>query len=242
MNEVSQDDAVLLADVPALDFARPANEQIAGALRAAILSMRLAPGQMIPEAGIARLFGASRTPVREALALLRDEGLIVTWPSRGTFVSRLSVGQIRGAQFLREALELSVADRLCRDGLAETARAALTANIDDQRRAIAQGDVGGFQLADDRFHALLAEATDLDRIGAVLTREKAVLDRLRFLSLQDADHRARLLADHEEILAAVLAGDAPAATARLRAHLRRVLEALDTLVAANRGYFDTGAN
>ena len=72
--------------VPSLDFSRPANEQIAAAVKSAILSMRLVPGQMISENEIGQMFGASRTPVREAFAQLREESLIVTWPSRGTFV------------------------------------------------------------------------------------------------------------------------------------------------------------
>lgn len=238
MNRKADLDAPPLADMPPLDFARPANEQIAAALRAAILTMRLPPGRIIPEIEVGQMFGASRTPVREAFAQLREEGLIVTWPSRGTFVSRLSVDQIRGAQFLREALEVAVVKRLCAESLTAEAGASLAENLAGQRRAVEVGDKDGFRALDDRFHTALVEATGLARIGTVLAREKAVLDRLRVLSLDDAAHRARLLGDHESIIAAIEARQTTEASAAMRRHLRRVLDTLSDLVAANRDYFE----
>ena len=96
-------DASSLAVTP-LDMSRPEAEQIASALKTAILNMQIAPGAMISENEVGQVFGASRTPVREAFAQLRDDGLILTWPSRGNYVSRLSENQIRGAQFLREEI------------------------------------------------------------------------------------------------------------------------------------------
>ncbi|HCD85383.1 MAG TPA: GntR family transcriptional regulator, partial [Agrobacterium sp.] len=89
-----------------LDLNRPAVDQIYAALKGAILARQLAPGQAVSENDIGQLFNSSRTPVREALSRLRDDGLIVTLPSRGTYVSKLSEQQIRSAQFIREALEV----------------------------------------------------------------------------------------------------------------------------------------
>ena len=224
--------------VASLDLSRPAAEQIASALKAAILNTSLAPGSLISENEVGQLFGASRTPVREAFAQLRDDGLIVTWPSRGTYVSRLSEQQIRSAQFLREALEVAVVERLCAKGLAPEALAALDGNLAQQRAAVAQGDKLGFQALDDRFHALLAEATGFDRIGGLLIREKAALDRLRVLSLNNADHMTRLLVEHEGILDAVRNGYSGQALDRMRRHLRTVLKTLSSLIEANRDFFD----
>src|SRR6478609_3261334 len=87
-----------------LDFNRPVVDQIYSALKSAILSRELFPGQAVSENEIGQSFNSSRTPVREALSRLRDDGLIVTLPSRGTYVSRLSDKNIRSAQFIREAL------------------------------------------------------------------------------------------------------------------------------------------
>lgn len=224
--------------LPPLDLDRPAAAQIYGALKAAILDMTLPPGSRIPETEIGARVGASRTPVREAFGQLRDDGLIVTWPSRGTYVTRLSADRVRSAQFLREALEVAVMERLAEAGLRPEDRARVVATLEDQERAVTAGDRAGFQSADDRFHAALADATALDRVKTLLVREKAALDRLRVLSLTDADHMARLLQDHRGILAALDARDPGRAVAATRAHLRRVLGTLSTLAAAHGDYFD----
>lgn len=238
MNKKSPVIDVSAFPVTTLDLSRPAAEQISLALRTAILSTSLAPGTLISENEIGQLFGASRTPVREAFAQLRDEGLIVTWPSRGTYVSKLSERQIRSAQFLREALEVAVVERLCETGLPASALAALQDNLARQRAAVAANDKAAFQSLDDRFHALLAEATGFDRIGGLLIREKAALDRLRVLSLNDAEHMTRLLAEHEGILEAVRNGYSGQALDRMRRHLRTVLKTLSGLIEANREFFD----
>jgi DNA-binding GntR family transcriptional regulator len=230
-------DASALPVAP-LDLSRPAAEQIAASLKSAILSMTLEPGQMISENEVGQLFGASRTPVREAFAQLRDDGLLLTWPSRGTYVARLSERQIRGAQFLREALEVAVVERLCADGLPEDARAELARNLKQQHAAVAEDDKAAFQALDDQFHAILARATGYDRIGGLLLREKATLDRLRVLSLNDTAHMEKLLAEHEAILESVQAGYSGQALDRMRRHLRNVLRTLSGLIDENRDYFD----
>src|SRR6478736_729285 len=77
------------------------------ALRDAIIATELEPGRQISENESADKLGVSRTPVREALARLRDDQLVQIVPQLGTFVSRISVAGVDDAQFLREALECS---------------------------------------------------------------------------------------------------------------------------------------
>src|SRR3954454_20202107 len=77
------------------------------ALRNAIVTTELEPGQQISENEIADKLGVSRTPVREALARLRDDQLVQIVPQTGTFVAPISVSGVDDAQFLREALECS---------------------------------------------------------------------------------------------------------------------------------------
>ncbi|KJZ17952.1 hypothetical protein TW80_16535 [Loktanella sp. S4079] len=220
-----------------IDTTRPATDQIAAELRAAILSMRLAPGQMLSENEVGQVFASSRTPVREAFAKLREDGLIETRPSRGTFVSMLSESQAKGAQFLRESLETGIAMRLCQDGLPDASRAALAENLSLQRAANDADDKVAFQHLDDQFHMLLADATGYDRLSAVLTREKISLDRLRVLSLDYTSRMSQLLAEHEGIFAAIQAQDAAQAVALTQHHVRSVLDVLSRLVADHQEYF-----
>src|ERR687894_38551 len=74
-------------------------------MRDAIVRVDLAPGQRLSENELAGQLGVSRTPVREALARLRDERLVAVVPQLGTFVTRISTGAVGDAQFVREALE-----------------------------------------------------------------------------------------------------------------------------------------
>lgn len=225
------------SDGAVLDFARPADEQIASALKSAILAMELPPGQLISEKEIGRRFGASRTPVRAAFALLREEGLLTTWPSRGTFVTNLSLKEIKAAQFLREAIETTVVQQLCAGGLADEHKKRLAENLEQQQKAIHCSDATTFQKLDDDFHTLFVEATGYDRIGAALSREKAVLDRLRSLSLTSDGVLEQLRADHVAIFEAVCQKNVELAVAKLQAHVRLALQTLSELVERNQGLF-----
>ncbi|WKL23002.1 GntR family transcriptional regulator [Agrobacterium tumefaciens] len=221
-----------------LDLNRPAVDQIYAALKGAILARQLAPGQAVSENDIGQLFNSSRTPVREALSRLRDDGLIVTLPSRGTYVSKLSEQQIRSAQFIREALEVAAIRRLCQMDLSTRAMRDIEQALAAQRQAIVDGDRKAFRLHDDQFHSALAAATGLDRLEILLMREKAALDRLRVLAITDEAHMARLLSEHEAVYDAVKARDEERAVEWLRQHLRRVLGILSQIYEAHREYFD----
>lgn len=225
-------------DAPKLDLARPAAEQIHQALHRGILDCTLPPGARVSENEVAARFGTSRTPVREAFTRLRDDGLILTLPSRGSFIARLSKSEIRGAQFLREAIECAVVAHLCTTGLTQEDDVEIQAALNAQERALAREDTLAFQDADDRFHAGLAAASGMARVAPVLGREKAALDRLRVLSLSEPAHRESLLADHAAVLTAIRDRRTEAAVTAMRSHLRRVLGTLAAMIADHGEYFD----
>ncbi len=224
--------------LPRLDMARPAGGQIFAALKAAILRMELPPGCALSEAELGQCFGASRTPVREALAQLRDAGLVTTLPSRGNFVTRLNAQKIREARFLREALEVANVTRIAEIGLNPAVEAELREGLSAQRKAIEDADDMTFQQLDDSFHLDIARATGYPRSAHVLEHEKMQLDRLRVLSLRERDHLETLHTQHCAIFEALRAGDPDRAAAATRDHLRSVLYLLDALTALHAEYFD----
>ena len=87
------------------------------------MSLRLKPGERIADAQLAQELGVSRTPVREAILQLADEGLVDVVPQHGTFVAPISLEAVREAQFVREALEVAalreVVERITGAELAE---------------------------------------------------------------------------------------------------------------------------
>lgn len=223
---------------PSLNLERSTADQIYQALKAAILATKLPPGCLISEQEIGLRFGASRTPVREAFQRLRGEGLIVTLPSRGNFVSRLSEHRIREAQYIREALELANVRRLCEAVLSEKIADALHETLAAQEQAIAEGDDVRFQEQDDLFHALIARASGYERAESLLFQEKSSLDRLRVFSLHEAHHTTRLLGEHRRVLAAILRQDSTEAEHAMRHHLRSILDFLSGLISENHELFD----
>lgn len=222
-----------------VDLASPPAAQIFAQLKAAILTMTLAPGQALSELEIGARLGVSRTPVREALAQLRAIELVTTRPSRGTYVTMLNEAKIREAQYLREALELATVRTLCADGLPAASRTALLQNLAAQKQAIAETARTAFHGLDDTFHFLLAKATGFPRAAAVLAQEKTQLDRLRVLSLQDTAHFAGLYDEHHQIFDAIDRQDKNAALAAAVPHLRSVLTALSDCAQEHAAYFDT---
>ena len=77
------------------------------ALEEDIVAGRLRPGQRLDEAGLAERFGVSRTPIREALLKLAEEGLVDIYPQHGSFVAPIRLTDVYDAQFVRESLECS---------------------------------------------------------------------------------------------------------------------------------------
>ncbi len=202
---------------------RPVNARaIHAVLRQDIVSLRLPPGARLSENELAERFGTSRAPVREALIRLVEDGLIEVRPQRGSFVTRISLAAMESSRFVREALEVAIIRQAAALGISAAAQAQIEAAI------LAQIDTHGaperFTQLDDLFHRGFAEAAGLAAVWAIVEREKAQFDRVRFLSLPSTTPVEVLVAQHRAILAAVLAGDPAAAERTMRAHLTEVLK------------------
>jgi DNA-binding GntR family transcriptional regulator len=200
-------------------------------IRQDIIVLRLRPGTRVSENELARRFGTSRTPVREALFRLVDEGLIAVLPQRGTFITPISLLAVRRARFVREAMEVAILRRAALQGLSPQSRKDAERAIVDQENAREKPEF--FTRADDAFHRAFADGIDVGNIWAVLEREKAQFDRLRFLSLPNVTPVTTLISQHKAILTAVLDGDVAAAERTAREHLSEVLKVSDTLVATH---------
>jgi DNA-binding GntR family transcriptional regulator len=208
-------------------------------LREAIVSLRLAPGHPISENELAAELGVSRTPVREAIIRLAGEGLVEVYPQRGSVVSRISVRDVREAQFIREALERAALPHAV-GRLGPATAAALDEILAEQRSAHAAGDVARFLAADEALHRALTEIGGHHRLWTVIGAAQGHLDRVRWLSLPTPDHVGELLDQHAAIVAALAHGDLATADALLTTHLRLVLDGLEALADQHPHLFETG--
>src|SRR5436190_22800711 len=124
----------------------PSVRAIHARLRHEIITLHLRPRTRLSENELALRFGTSRAPVREALIRLADEGFIDILPQRGSFVSRISIGAMRRARFVREAIEISVVRQAATDGLSKAVRADIDRALADQ--IAARDDAEKFTIAD----------------------------------------------------------------------------------------------
>jgi len=200
-------------------------------IRNDIIVLRLRPGTRVSENELARRFGISRTPVREALLKLVDEGLVDVWPQRGTFITHISLQAVRRARFVREAMEVAILRRAAEKGLSRASLQAVDAAIAVQEES--RDNPERFTNADDAFHRAFADGIDVGNVWPVLEREKAQFDRIRFLSLPNVTPVDTLITQHKAMLAAVRKGDIAAAEQATREHLSEVLKVSETLAATH---------
>jgi DNA-binding GntR family transcriptional regulator len=213
-----------------------ARDQAYAVLRSAIVGAELEPGRRLSENQLAELIGVSRTPVRDALARLRDERLVAIVPQLGTFVTYIDEDAVADAHFVREALEVGavriVAERVDGGGLR-----ALDESLAAQERAVAADDAEAFARLDDHFHHLLCDLSGREVAWRLSERTRGQLDRVRLLSLPEPGYRDQMLAEHRAVVAAVADHDARRAERELRHHLRMVLSHLPAIREAHPEFF-----
>jgi DNA-binding GntR family transcriptional regulator len=189
------------------------------ALRAAIITGELAPGEVHSARELARTFGVSATPIREALLELARERLVEPAQNKGFRIVEVSDRDLREIVQLRVLVEIpavgEVAGMLDNDMVAELA--ALSAEIET---CAEQGDLGGFLDADRRFHIRLVEPLGNSRLLELLGTWR---DQTRLYGLTRLVQEHSLLAtarEHKEILNAVAKGQRREAEELMRRHLR----------------------
>lgn len=202
-------------------------------LREAITTAHLVPGRRLSENELAGQLGVSRTPIREALALLREERLVAIVPQLGTFVTRVSPAAVADAAFVREALECS-AVRLAAALVDVVTLAGLQANLAAQEHA----DPAAFNGLDDDLHRTLCEASGHSIAWVLAHRANGQLDRIRRLSLPEPAYLSEMVAEHHDVVAAVARRDPDGAERAMRHHLRMVPSLLPALRERHPDYFE----
>jgi DNA-binding GntR family transcriptional regulator len=148
-----------------------ASGRIAGALREEILGGRYLPGERIRQEDIAARYGASRIPVREALAMLTAEGLVTLVANAGAWVTRLSAAECAEVYLIRERLEplllrmsLPLLDEAAIDRMGELATEM------EEAAGGGNSDVDAFLRADREFHLVSYRAADAGETGRIIHR------------------------------------------------------------------------
>lgn len=203
--------------------------QVYAVLREHIVKAHFLPGTALSEKRLAEELGVSRTPVREALIRLAEDGLVNIVPQSGTYVSPIDVAAVYDSQLIREALECATVFAAARKARPEEAD-HLWHILAEQKRHLAAGDHEGFIAADDALHARLIEISGHKGVARTVQGAKLHLDRIRYIAGEDSPHIHVVIGQHEDIIDRVVHHDGRGARRAMRVHLRLVFEKLDRLL------------
>jgi len=213
-----------------------ASSRIYSELRSELVTMRRRPGEAVSESEIALSYGVSRTPVREAILKLSDEGLLDVFPQSGIFVSRIPLAALPEAIIIRKALEETTA-RLAAERATTSQILQLRSILERQREADEAGDRAAFHRADELFHATIADVARHPGIWTLILHVKVHVDRYRQLTLPVSGRMTQVIAEHEPILAAIEARDPQRAGMAMERHLDRLLRDISETQHTNPEFF-----
>ena len=187
-------------------------------VRDAVLSGALPAGSILAEATIAEQMGISKTPVRQALQLLRTEGLLEVGARRQLVVRGVSPSHRNEILQIREALEEIAVETACRVITFEEID-QLRLTLLQQKRAADTPNEEDFLALDEKFHILIALSAKLPIVARLLEQMRGFARLMRLGRTQPPEHLQEVLAEHTAIVDALEARDTPAALRALHDHL-----------------------
>ena len=212
------------------------SDQIYESLRHAIIHLDMEPGAAISEKDVCSAHAVSRTPVREALQRLAEEGLVNIHPHSGTYVSRISLKVAEEGFIIRRALEIEsvrrAAERMTGEGVA-----ALDAIVVRMRVILAENRLEDYIDDDDAFHAAIAGVSGYPRIWKFINLAKAHLDRMRQLSAPLPGHLAETTEQHAGIVRALERRNPDQSELAMRIHLDSAFAVMAGMYKDHAGYF-----
>lgn len=204
------------------------------AIKDDIITQKLKPGAFISETEYADKLGISRTPVREALKVLEQEGLLDIFPRKGVQVKSFTLDDIlqihEAAEALESAVMGSIAERSAQGKVAPEDIAALEALLQEMDGHLKDGNMQKWLSCDHRFHNMLISLCDNPYIlqYAISSRNRMNLT-LWFITPKYSD-KNESTSDHRAIVTAIGKGDVEGAREAARAHIHRTRKRLMEVV------------
>jgi len=205
-------------------------DKLANAMAEAILSGEFAPGYRLDEQLLAQRYEVSRTPVREALRQLATTGLIEIRPRRGAIVTRVTPQQLEELFVAMGELEATCA-RLAAMSMSPTERRRLQALHDRMGNAERQQDAEAFADDNHLLHTMIyagAHNGVIEELAVALRRRLSPFRRAQF---QLEGRPPRSFAEHDQVVSAIIRGDANAAHAAMLHHVTLVEQSYEELSA-----------
>lgn len=206
-------------------------------IREDIIFCRLAPGQKLSAKMLEETLGLGRTPVREALVRLGQEGLVFTVPQSGTYVSKINLQAAENARYVREHLERSVATECCAR-IDQQGRDLLQGLLTKQELAVRGHNSSAFFALDNAFHQAMFKIAGRTQIWQWIESCNADLQRFRWLRTQVEElDWSSIMDQHASLFRAITAGDTDEVGYLTAAHLHLMSAEQESVLAAFPEYF-----
>ncbi|RJX36592.1 MAG: GntR family transcriptional regulator [Desulfarculus sp.] len=197
---------------------RSLGQEVTQHLKRLVVAGEIKPGHRLVEERLARDLGISRTPVREALHRLEQEGLLTKRTRGGYLVRPLTAQEVEDALGVRAALEGYAAELAARRALAPVL-ARLEANVGDFERAVAQRDEKALISLNSQFHLLLYQAAGSPLLTRMLGELQEIVERISRAIYSNMDAGLWSTDDHRRMIEAIRAGRAGQAAELARRHV-----------------------
>ena len=195
----------------------PLRVQVADRLRSAILSGRLRPGTGLVETALAEQMNVSRAPIREAIQILENDGLVETIAYKGKRVKPLTAREVAETYSLREVFEVMAVARVLENGAPLD---ALHEQCAAMQAAADADDFAALTAADEAFHHALIRLADHDLLQASWKSLYLRIHQIMSLRLRDNASLHDIAANHPPIVRALEDGDAERAIKLISDHTR----------------------
>lgn len=185
-----------------------AGNMIAHEIRRAILEGRIEPGDVLREEQLARELGTSRTPVREALIELRNDGLVEARATQRAVVRAYTADELHDIYALRAALEAHAASLAAYRATSAQHDELEASNERFHELTRQKGDIVNDLVAENLvFHGIISDATGVPRLRKMIDQVMVIPRRYRAYAAYAPEHRGTVENDHRAIAAAIRSGD-----------------------------------
>lgn len=205
-------------------------------LRKNIMDLHLKPGSEISIKDLSEALQVSRSPVRDAILRLSKEGLVNTYPQRGTFVSKIDLQRVQQEKFIRESLEEKVL-LSCLERITDKHIASLQEMILLQEKAVEEKKDLEFFALDDSFHEAFFQIAEQTLSWNLIQSNSGHYYRIRVLSLAEEKVSLKILEEHHLLLQLLKNKDKNQITAALHEHCSKLKEEEEGLLKLFPEYF-----
>lgn len=212
-----------------MDEYLPLRDVVFNTLREAILKGELRPGERLMELQLASKLGVSRTPIREAIRMLEQEGLAVTIPRKGAEVARMTEKDMEDVLQVRDALDELASSIACRQITAQELE-ELRLTMREFEESMKTGDIKKIAEVDVRFHDIIYKATRNPKLENILSNLREQMYRYRIEYLKDARTYPTLIKEHTEIVEGLAKRDKDRVTAAMHKHVENQANTVKALI------------